>query len=63
MTTSVGMKLFVSYNMEAGVDDTYADKSIKYMFSSSTMTSAIADNQADPDPGTVKEEDRPRERN
>lgn len=60
VTTSVGDEVdFVSYNMETGVDDTYADKSIKYMFSSSTMTSAIADNQADPDPGAVKEEDRP----
>lgn len=59
LTTSTYEEVdFVAYNMD-GVKDTSADKSIKYMYDEKTGESVMTSNQSTPDPGTVKDEDKP----
>ncbi len=42
-----------------GIKDTAEDKSIKYLYDENTNESVMTSNKAVPDPGTVKEEDKP----
>jgi LPXTG-motif cell wall-anchored protein len=59
LTTSTYEEVdFVAYNMN-GVKDTSADKSIKYLFDEETYESIMKSNKSVPDPGTVKDEDKP----
>ncbi|MGG7213189.1 immunoglobulin-like domain-containing protein [Clostridium nigeriense] len=59
LTTSTYEEVdFVAYNMN-GVKDTSADKSIKYLFDKETGESIMTSNKSVPDPGTVKDEDKP----
>lgn len=59
LTTNIKEEVdFVSYNMN-GIKDTAEDKSIKYLYDENTNESVMTSNKAVPDPGTVKEEDKP----
>lgn len=61
LTTSTYVEVdFVSYNMNGG-KDTSADKSIKYLYNEETNESVMTSNSEIPDPGTVKDEDKPRQ--
>lgn len=59
LTTSIKEQVdFISYNMN-GVKDTSADKSIKYRYDESSSKSIMTTNKSDPDPGIVKDSDKP----
>lgn len=59
LTSGVGDPTdFIAYNMTTE-DDTHADKSIKYLLDSSTMTSTITSNQSTPNPGSVSDSEKP----
>ncbi|WP_288221976.1 immunoglobulin-like domain-containing protein [uncultured Clostridium sp.] len=61
LTTSIKEQVdFVAYNMN-GVKDTSADKSIKYLYDENINESVIKTNKGTPDPGTVKDEDKPKQ--